>query len=167
MLYHHRKVFVYRFDLHVSDYTDNNKIITDFNRRLFKRIKRHYKVKRVGYGWVREMEKSKQQHYHYMLLLDGSKVNEPHEIQGWVIEIWNSLDGSVHLSRYHNIKRNDEASIKKQPSTSATWPSLGERATAPLRPKILVPAGLNCLAKREQPTRPKKTASESKLVAAK
>ena len=81
MLHHHRKVFVYRFDLHVPSYTDSNKLITDFNRQLFKRIKSHYKVKRIGYGWAREKETSKQQHYHYVLMLDGSKVQTPHTIQ--------------------------------------------------------------------------------------
>lgn len=113
MVHHHRKVFVYRFDLRVSEYTDNNKIISDFNRRLFKRIKSHYKVKRIGYGWAREMENAKRQHYHYMLLLDGSKINEPHRIQGWINDIWDNLDGTVHLSAYHNIKRNDETSIQE------------------------------------------------------
>ena len=80
MLDHHRKVFIYRFDLHVPEYTAHNTQITDFNRRLFKRIKSHYKVNRIGYGWVREIETAKQQHYHYTLFLDGSKINEPHSL---------------------------------------------------------------------------------------
>ena len=112
MLSHHRKVFVFRFDLSSPTYTPTNKIISDFNRRLKKRIKAHYKVKRIGYGWAREQEKSKQQHYHYVLLLDGSKVNTPHKIQQWIEEILKSLDSRPHWAGYHNITRNNEEQIQ-------------------------------------------------------
>lgn len=112
MLSHHRKLFVYRFDLHLHANTTTNKIITDLNRPLFKRIKSKYKVARIGYGWVREIEKAKPQHYHYMLLIDGSKINYPETLQVWIKEIWHSLDGaSIHWAGYHQVERKGEASI--------------------------------------------------------
>ncbi len=108
----HRKVFMLRFDLHVFSYTDTNKDITNFNRRLFKRIKQRYKTPRIGFVWVREQEKAKKQHYHYVLLLDGSKVQHPHTIQEWIREIWGDIDGAFHWAGYHNINRKDENSIQ-------------------------------------------------------
>ena len=105
MAEHHRKLFIFRFDLHISTYTKDNKLVTSFNRRLFKRIKRYYKITRIGFIWVREQEKAKQQHYHYVLMLDGSKVNNPYSIQTWIEEIWSFNDGSCHWAGYHNIDR--------------------------------------------------------------
>jgi hypothetical protein len=60
MLSHHNKVIVFRFDLASPDYTDTNKNITDFLRRLSGRIKNHYGLSRFGYVWVREQEKSQE-----------------------------------------------------------------------------------------------------------
>lgn len=113
MLDKHRKVFVYRFDLHVDHFTNTNKIISNFNRRLFKRIKSHYGVKRIGYCWVRELEKAKKQHYHYVLILDGSKINLPYNLQRWITQLWEYEGSKVHLVRYHNINRDDDSAINK------------------------------------------------------
>ena len=58
------RVHIFRFDLHLRQYTDDNRIISILQRRLFKRIKVSYKMKNVGFVWVREQEKAKSQHYH-------------------------------------------------------------------------------------------------------
>jgi len=113
LLSYHRKVFVFRFDLHPPAYTDNNKLLTSFNRRLFRKIKRHYKINKIGFYWAREQEKAKRQHYHYVLFLDGSKINQPHRIQGWIEEIWQYYNGSAHWSGYHNVQRTNEQGIQK------------------------------------------------------
>jgi len=113
MLNSHRKVFVFRFDLHTAIYTETNELITNFNRQLFKRIKSRYKINRIGFCWAREQEKSKQQHYHYVLMLDGSKVNSCFVLQKWVKEIWGFNEGSVHWAGYHNLSRQDEEGIQK------------------------------------------------------
>jgi hypothetical protein len=109
MMNYHRKVFVFRFDLHTPSYTPDNTLITDFNRPFFKRIKRHYGVKRIAFGWVREKEKKKNQHYHYVVMLDGSKIQHPERLQSWITEIWGHLDGTAHWAGYHLLNRNDEA----------------------------------------------------------
>ncbi len=88
MLSHHSKIHIIRFDLRVYEYTENNGLITAFNRRLHKWLKRKYHLKRVGYIWCRELEKAKHQHYHYALMVDGHKVNYPHEITNKVKELW-------------------------------------------------------------------------------
>jgi hypothetical protein len=114
MVSRHNKVFLFRFDLRLRTETPNNKIMSDFNRRLFRRIKRHYATNEVGFAWVREKEKAKSQHYHCALMLDGNKIQLPQRVQSWITEIWTSLDGyRPHWSAYHNIRRNDSETVQK------------------------------------------------------
>jgi len=70
----HGKVLVMRFDISIDGYTADNKIITEFRKRLNQQIERDFYVTDIGYGWAREQERSKQQHYHFVLFLDGQKV---------------------------------------------------------------------------------------------
>lgn len=113
MFSHHWQLFVFRFDLHQPDYTDTNKRITVFNRRLRKRIERHYES-RIGFCWVREQEKAKQQHTHYVIILDGNKLRHDYVLKQWIAEIWDSLDGtSIHWAGYHMINRHCEVDIQK------------------------------------------------------
>lgn len=115
MLSHHSKILVIRFDLRMYEYTDDNSIMTAFNRKLHKWLKRKYKLSRVGYIWCRELETAKQQHYHYALIIDGHKVCYPGEILLKVKEIWEQhLDGSEYTPKncFYNIKRNDYVSIQ-------------------------------------------------------
>ena len=114
MLSHHSKIHIIRFDLRVYEYTENNGIITDLNRRLHKWLKRKYNLKRVGFIWCRELETAKHQHYHYALMIDGHKVNYPHEITNKVKELWRQLDGSEYFPKncYYNVKRDNYESIQ-------------------------------------------------------
>lgn len=109
MMSYHSKLHVLRFDLRQYEYTETNERITTLNRRLFRWIKRHYKVKRIGFIWCREKEKSKNQHYHYVLMLDGHKIKQPNLILRKVDDIWTSLDGSSSVPKncYYNLKRDD------------------------------------------------------------
>lgn len=107
LLIQHRKIFVYRFDLSVHDHTENNEQIGILVRRLSRRVERYYKDK-LTYCWVREHEKSKQQHYHFCLMLNGSKVNNPHTLQTWLTLIWEQYQyGRCSWAGYHNIERDD------------------------------------------------------------
>jgi urease gamma subunit len=114
MLSYHSKIHVIRFDLRLYEYTENNIIITVFNRRLHRWLKRKYKLKRIAFIWCRELEKAKQQHYHYVLMLDGHKINFPQDITNKVKELWRQLGGSEYFpdNCYYNIKRNDYKSIQ-------------------------------------------------------
>ncbi|WP_019028767.1 YagK/YfjJ domain-containing protein [Colwellia piezophila] len=114
MLSHHSKIHIIRFDLRVYEYTENNGLITAFNRRLHKWLKRKYNLKRIGFVWCRELETAKQQHYHYALMIDGHKVNYPHEITNKVKELWRQLDGSEFFpdNCYYNVKRDDYETIQ-------------------------------------------------------
>lgn len=119
MLNYHSKVHVIRFDLRMYSFTDDNKIVTVFNRRLFKWLKRKYKLNRIGFIWCRELETAKQQHYHYALIIDGHKVRHPIEILAKVKEIWEQhLGGSEYTPKncYYNLGRDNYDSIQ-----NATW----------------------------------------------
>jgi hypothetical protein len=70
----HKRVFVLRFDLHLKEYSGDNKIISTFMNRLKQWIKRNYKTKDIGSIWVREQERAKTQHYHVALFIDGDVI---------------------------------------------------------------------------------------------
>jgi len=111
---YHNKVLVLRFDLHfIYKYTatKNNKIITIFTRRLFKFLKSHYKLKRIGYHWTREHERGKKQHYHFALVLDANKVIYPSVICERIEIICSDLGLRPWFDikhRYRILKRGNE-----------------------------------------------------------
>lgn len=109
MLSHHHKLFLLRFDLHQQENPLNNRRISIFIRHLSGRINTQYKVKRVGFIWVREQEKSDNPHYHFALLLNGSKVQHPHYLIEMVKEVWEFIDGFVWVpgNCYYRINRDD------------------------------------------------------------
>ena len=80
MLEHHARMLFIRIDIRPPSYTADNEPMRCYMRKLVKRLKRTYKVKRVGYLWVREIEKAKKQHYHLILMLDGKAVRHPANI---------------------------------------------------------------------------------------
>ena len=74
MLAYHNRVYVFRFDIRIHSYTDDNTVLTNLLRPYIAWIKRKYNTKRVGYIWARELEKAKNQHYHVAMMVDGNKV---------------------------------------------------------------------------------------------
>ncbi|WP_423947035.1 YagK/YfjJ domain-containing protein [Alcanivorax sp.] len=77
MLSHYSRVLFVRLDIRQREYCGDNAPMSDFCRKLKKHLSRRYKTTRIGYLWVRELEKAKQQHYHLVLMLDGHKVRHP------------------------------------------------------------------------------------------
>lgn len=75
MLSHHRKIFVFRCDIRIHTYSDDNEVISKFIKTFVRWAKGNYGLKRVGYAWCREVETAKKQHYHLIFMLGGSKVN--------------------------------------------------------------------------------------------
>ena len=76
----HKRVFVLRFDLHLKEYSGDNKIISTFMNRLKQWIKRNYKTKDIGSVWEREKERAKTQHYHAALFIDGDVIRYPNKL---------------------------------------------------------------------------------------
>jgi len=92
-----RRVFTLRFDLHSHYYSGDNKRITAFRKRLFQRLKREYGFKEIGFCWVRELERSKAQHYHWVLFLDGDLIRHSSRINQMIKNAWEDETGAYHV----------------------------------------------------------------------
>ena len=92
-----KRVFVLRFDLHTHAYSKDNKRISAFRKRLFQKLKRHYRCKDIGYCWVREQEKAKTQHYHFVLFLDGDLIRHPKKIIPIIKDSWEDPAGTYTM----------------------------------------------------------------------
>ena len=79
MLSIHSKVLAVRFDVHLYDHTDDNEVISDFLKPLGRWIERTYSSK-LGYVWVREHATVKNQHYHFLVMVNGDKAKSAYNI---------------------------------------------------------------------------------------
>jgi hypothetical protein len=118
MLYKYSRIFILRFDLRPVEHSPNNDQMGVFRRRLLKRLEAKYNIATsdMAFCWCREQEKAKGQHYHWFLIVDGKKIRSMVPSAGigeLIIDIYNKLDGSVHLAGYHNVNRSDIDKQKK------------------------------------------------------
>lgn len=112
MLSHTSKVFVIRFDCHMGGYSEDNATIATFRRRLRKKLERHYPKLLVGYLWVRELEKAKSQHYHFVFLVDAERIPAANVVLDAATHVWKRLTDihpHVPLNPYYLIKRGDSS----------------------------------------------------------
>jgi len=104
----HKRILVHRFDLHVNYYEGTNKRISKFMNRLNQWMRRNYGIKNIGYIWVREREKSKEQHYHLALYLDGNKIQHPKKLNAQIKEMWAPHGYMPTISKpYYYIDKNN------------------------------------------------------------
>ena len=101
----HKRVLLYRFDLHLKSDTSDNKKITIFIKELKAHLLKEYKMSNVGHFWVREQEKAKQQHYHGFLIFDGDKMQHPKKIE-WVMQNMWKPNGHMHILKYRYYEIN-------------------------------------------------------------
>jgi len=116
VLSHHRRVMSLRLDLHLFEYTGTNKLISRFLEKLKRHLLEQYSMDKVGYLWVREVEKAKSQHYHLLLLLDANKIYHPGKLIRWIEEKWTNRDRPKPFTPkncYTHMKRGDELAIKE------------------------------------------------------
>ena len=114
MLSFHSRVLTLRVDLHIREYEASNIRISKFISKLRKWLVCHYKMKRIGYLWVREQERAKSQHYHLILYLDGNKIRYPSKINKWVREYWTWHDQPkppTIKNCYTMVHRDDKESL--------------------------------------------------------
>ena len=114
MLSFHSRVLTIRVDLHMREYEASNIRISKFISKLRKWLACHYKMKRIGYLWVREQERAKSQHYHLILYLDGNKIRYPSKINKWVREYWTWHDQPkppTIKNCYTMVHRDDKESL--------------------------------------------------------
>jgi hypothetical protein len=82
-----KRVLVYRFDLHLPLYTPTNEQLSGFIRALRVWIKRNYNSE-LGYVWAREQERSKAQHYHLGVFINGNKIRHPKKLREKIVQLW-------------------------------------------------------------------------------
>lgn len=108
----HRKVFVYVFDLHLCEFVHGNKLITELTRKLRFHFEKYYSIKRLGYAWCREQNKSANQHYHMAIIVNGSKIQTPNKLFHKIKMIWSEISSGGHMhvpqNSYYNIDRKTE-----------------------------------------------------------
>ncbi|WP_417869484.1 YagK/YfjJ domain-containing protein [Vibrio furnissii] len=100
---YHRKVLVVVFNLHLNAYSPDNEIITQFLRKLRYWLPKHYGIKRLGYAWCRERNKAAAQHYHVVLMLDGSKVQHPSRLLEMLKEYWQAITFAEEMNKYGHL----------------------------------------------------------------
>jgi hypothetical protein len=92
-----KRVFVLRFDLHTHAYSEDNRRISAFRKRLFRKLKRQYGFKDIGFCWVREHERAKAQHYHFVLFLDGRLIKHSSKIIPMIKAAWDDGTGTYTM----------------------------------------------------------------------
>lgn len=93
-----RLVFI-MIELHQSELTENNTRMTQFRKRLTTRLNAQYGDLEIGFAWVRELEKSKAQHYHLALWLDGDRVKTSHYVCKLAKQVWEEMGGFYSKNR--------------------------------------------------------------------
>ena len=101
----HRRLHVLRFDLHQENYSDDNQTISRFFNLMNQWLRRNYEMKEIGYGWVREKERAKSQHYHCVYYLDGDKIRYPNKLIKKIKEAWIYGHVPVVENPYYNINQ--------------------------------------------------------------
>ncbi len=109
VIYKHRKIFVFRFDLRLKKYLEPKELSYFFDS-LNKGVRAQYGT-RLFYFWVREQSTSMYQHYHAVVFMNGSVVHRGKFLKGLITKLW-FKHGSCHCcKRYHNVQRKDQRSI--------------------------------------------------------
>lgn len=104
------RLFAVRYDLHLSEYQADNRIIDQFHRLLFVQLHRKYPKSFVGYLWVREKKSAKAQHYHYVLMMDGNYIRYPSKLTELIQQCWHQAAGkSVWVTEncFYFVQSND------------------------------------------------------------
>lgn len=91
------RVLVLRFDLHQEVYSADNQRISRFVKRLTTKLKREYGFKKIGFAWVREQQRAKAQHYHFVLFLEGRRVRHSKRLIEIIRKAWESPVGGYHV----------------------------------------------------------------------
>ena len=91
-----KRVFCYMFNLHQKDnFTRDNEHLTKFFKNLNRRLQRAYNIKKIGYVWAREQGRSKSQHYHCAIFIDGDVIRRTsNKLKGIIRGAWCALHKS-------------------------------------------------------------------------
>jgi hypothetical protein len=104
----YKRVLFMRFDLHQGSYTPDNKRMTTMLKRLRKRLIHRYGDTKFSYVWVREECKTKNQHYHFVFMMDGDLVRYPSNIHDQIRKVWTDMGGTFHFANHHYVDNEEK-----------------------------------------------------------
>ena len=99
------KLTAIRLELKMKRWTKDNRPISQFFQQLKCQLIHHYGQLYNGYIWVREQGKSKAQHYHLALLLDGQKVKHSDTVYRIAKAIWTYGHLSLPDNPFYHVHR--------------------------------------------------------------
>jgi hypothetical protein len=108
------RVLLVVFELHHPQFGEKNEMVSAFIKSARAHVQNRYQTPDLGFVWVREQERTKGQHYHLILMVDGDKVRNSLGANGLsnaLKEIWQRKGGTIHHSGYHFI--DDDQSFNK------------------------------------------------------
>jgi len=109
---HHGRLLVVRFDLHSHGFRpdSDNTEVSRFMKRIIRWVEYRYATEKVGRVWVRELERSKRQHYHCALMIDGDRIRHPKKLLAAIKEKWEMADPDHFMpdirKPYHFVDKN-------------------------------------------------------------
>ncbi|MGS0679988.1 YagK/YfjJ domain-containing protein [Shewanella sp. 125m-7] len=113
MLDRYTKVFVVRFDLHPTEFSDSNKDIGLYLQTEKKKLQKEYKCK-AAYFCTREQVSSPIQHYHVVFMLSGQKIQHPSRLLDLLEKSWTRFCGGKLAKvphSYGTMVKGNKASI--------------------------------------------------------
>lgn len=105
---HNRLLVISNIVLHTGNYTQDNLIISKFLTRIRNYINREYQTNNIGYVWVREIEKSKGQHYHLAIFISGKAIKYPKRLIENIKEKWEPRYSQIPKNSYYFIDQNNK-----------------------------------------------------------
>ncbi|MDD9308687.1 inovirus Gp2 family protein [Aeromonas hydrophila] len=99
------KLTAIRLELKMRTWTKDNKPMSKFIQQLKCQLINHYGQLYNGYIWVREKGKSKAQHYHLALLLDGQQVKHSDTVYRIAKAIWTDGNLSLPDNPFYHVHR--------------------------------------------------------------
>ncbi len=99
------KLTAIRLELKMKQWTNDNRPISQFFQQLKYQLIKHYGQLYNGYIWVREKGKSKAQHYHLALLLDGQKVKHSDTVYRIAKTNWSHGNLSLPENPFYHVHR--------------------------------------------------------------
>jgi hypothetical protein len=110
------RIFALRVDFHLPMFTRKNTPMSAFHKLLFPILKEKYPHSFVNVAWVREKNRANAQHYHYLLLMNGHKINHPKVLREIITDCWvQATQGYTYMPErgYYNVKRGDVEECQK------------------------------------------------------
>lgn len=104
MINQHCKVLAVRFDIHFPKgypHDGRNREISELLKRMKGYRSGFSDDVEVHYVWAREQVSSLVPHYHVILFIDGSKIQNPHGILQSIERIWQGVIGVVQPGLVH------------------------------------------------------------------